>query len=72
MSTRDTAYQIFRKLNDEQLEGFIAMFRRFYPEEEEIAKKQTAFQSLGKLIRHCDLVDDDAELAAYREEKYNA
>ena len=72
MSTRDTAYQIFKQLNDEQLEGFIAMFRRFYPEDEEIARKKAAFQALEQLIRPCGEIDYDREMEEHREEKYGA
>ena len=40
MSTRDIAYDIFNRLSEEQLQGFIQMFGRFYPaKQSETAKK---------------------------------
>ena len=34
MSTQELAYSIFSRLNEEQLKGFIAMFKGMYPVDE--------------------------------------
>ena len=65
------AYQIFEQLNEEQLKRFIAMFREIYPvKNEELTKKQSALKELNGLIRHIPNLDDEKELAEYKEEKY--
>lgn len=71
MSTREMAYSIFEQLSEEQLKEFIAMFRDIYPvKDEELTEKQRALKELNGLIRHIPNLDDEKELAEYREEKY--
>ena len=73
MSNRDLAIRIVDQMNEEQLIGFIAMFERFYHvrkgTDEDIEKKQ-AFERLEKMIRPIPDLDEEKELAEYREERY--
>lgn len=69
MSTREIAYGIFNQLNESQLEGFIKMFGKFYPNTSS-NKKLEAFQKLDSMIEEVPKLDYDKELAEYREEKY--
>ena len=71
MSTRDIAYSIFNRLSEEQLKGFIAMFRELYPViDENQNKREAAFQKLQTLRRSVSEFDEDKELEEYRKEKY--
>ena len=71
MSTREMAYSIFQQLSEKQLMGFIEMFSEIYPvKNEESTKKQSALKELNGLIRHIPNLDDEKELAEYKEEKY--
>ncbi|MBO5104190.1 MAG: hypothetical protein J6B74_03910 [Ruminococcus sp.] len=71
MSTREMAYNIFNQLNEEQLKGFIAMFERFYPvQENKTNEKITAFEELEKLHRTISDIDEENELNEWRTEKY--
>ena len=71
MSTRDIAYSIFNRLSEEQLKGFIAMFRELYPViDENQNKREAAFQKLQTLRRSVSDFDEDKELEEYRKEKY--
>ena len=70
MSTRDIAYDIFNRLSEEQLQGFIQMFGRFYPaKQSETEKKMEAFAALEALRQPME-IDEKAELDAWRKEKY--
>lgn len=70
MSTRDIAFGIFNRLSEEQLQGFIQMFGQFYPTEQaETARKMEAFQAL-EALRQPMQIDEEAELDAWRKEKY--
>ena len=58
MSTREMAYSIFQQLSDEQLQGFIAMFKDFYPSgriqnpaQSTEAKSSSALERLQHMIR---------------------
>ncbi|MBQ7522427.1 MAG: hypothetical protein IJU14_06070 [Clostridia bacterium] len=71
MSTRDIAYSIFNRLSEEQLKGFIAMFRELYPVvDEDQNKRDVAFQKLQALRRSVPEFDENKELEEYRKEKY--
>ena len=71
MSTRDIAYSIFNRLSEEQLKGFIAMFREIYPVvDEDQHKRDLAFEKLQALRRSVPDFDEDKELEEYRKEKY--
>ena len=71
MSTRETAYQIFEQLNEEQLKGFIAMFREIYPVKDDEQKiRDEAFETLESLRRSVPDFDEKRALEEYREEKY--
>ena len=77
MSTRELAYSIFQQLTEEQLKGFIAMFKDFYvisqnAEDHEIEERREIFESIQKLCRPMPDLDYEKELACYREEKYGA
>lgn len=75
MSTKEIAYTIFEKLSEEQLKGFIAMFKEYYPAVDEQKDQQLqsdAFIRLNSMIRpgtH-SITDDKKELEEYRREKY--
>lgn len=72
MSTREMAYNIFNRLNDEQLRGFVALFGSLFTVDEDAsqkARKMKAMQEIESMIRPID-VDYDKELEEYREEKY--
>ena len=65
------AYQIFEQLNEEQLKGFIAMFREIYPVyDEESNNREAAFEKLQALRRSVPDFDEDKELEEYRKERY--
>ena len=65
------AYSIFQQLSEKQLMGFIEMFSEIYPvKNEELTEKQNALKELNGLIRHIPNLDDEKELAEYKEEKY--
>ena len=71
MSTREMAYQIFEQLNEEQLKGFIAMFREIYPVKDDEQKiRDEAFETLESLRRSVPDFDEKKELEEYRKEKY--
>lgn len=70
MSTREIASYIFEHLDEEQLQGFIALFGKFYPVEKQTDnRKAESFQLLKKMIKSVPDLDEE-ELATYREEKY--
>lgn len=71
MSTREIAYSIFEQLTEEELQGFIALFRRAYPPKtEDRDTRREAFARLEQMCRPMPELDEKRELAAYREEKY--
>ena len=54
MSTRDMAYSIFNRLSEEQLKGFIAMFREIYlVVDEDQHRRDIAFEKLQELRTLC-------------------
>ena len=60
MSTRDIAYSIFNRLSEEQLKGFIAMFREIYPVKDDEQKiRDEAFETLESLRRSVPDFDED-------------
>lgn len=71
MSTREIAYRIFEQLTEEELEGFVALFRRLHPpQDSDMAERRAAFERLEKICRPIPNLDEKKELAEYREEKY--
>ncbi len=75
MSTKEMAYNIFQQLSEEQLKGFIALFKDFYTnsqteEQLEIEKRREIFESLQKMCRPMPDLDYKKELESYREERY--
>ncbi len=71
MSTKEIAYSIFEQLTEDELQGFIALFRRAYPpKSNDLASQRAAFERLEKLCRYIPELDERKELAEYREEKY--
>ena len=72
MSTREVALSIFDQLNESELKAFIELFRRAYPPkcDDDLTEKQKAFKELESLISPIKDLDDEKELAEYREEKY--
>lgn len=73
MSTRELAYSIFEQLTDEELEGFVALFRRIHPPKEENIdrkKRDEAFNTLESLRKNVPDFDEKKALAEYRKEKF--
>lgn len=70
MSTRETAAYIFEQLDEEQLEGFIAMFGKFFPMKQEDNSKRESFEALKGMIKSVPDLDYKKELEEYRNEKY--
>ena len=73
MSTRDIAYSIFEQLTEEELEGFVALFRRVHPpkaDDIDQARRDEAFNVLESLVKNVPDLDEKKELAEYREDKY--
>ena len=77
MSTRDIAYSIFNQLNEQQLEGFINMFSRFFPTTENTSTDKSdsrlaAFAELDAMTKKVNDLDYEKELEEYRKEKYGS
>ncbi|MEE0674565.1 MAG: hypothetical protein U0L58_07360 [Ruminococcus sp.] len=71
MSTKELAYSIFSRLNEEQLKGFIAMFKEIYPVDENSGQsKKDAFEKLQNLRRTIPDLDEKKELDEYRSARY--
>ena len=73
MSTREIALDIFNRLNERQLKGFIALFspnEGLYEKDSDMAERRAAFARMEKLRRPMPELDEKKELAEYREEKY--
>ena len=71
MSTKELAYSIFSRLSEEQLKGFIAMFKGLYPVDEENPQSKTdAFEKLQALRRTIPDLDENKELDEYRSARY--
>ena len=72
MSTKEIAYSIFEQLTEEELQGFVALFRKLHPPktDDDITERRAAFERLEKLCRPIPDLDEKKELAEYREEKY--
>ena len=67
MSTKEIAFEIFNRLSEEQLQGFIALFRDMYPvDDDDDQKRETAFENLQKLRRNIPDIDEKKELDEYR------
>ena len=72
MSTREIAYSIFEQLSEEELQGFIALFRKMYPpKNDDMAERREAFERMKSVCRYIPELDEKKQLAEYREEKYN-
>ena len=71
MSTKELAYSIFSRLNEEQLKEFIAMFKGMCPvEENSVQNKNEAFEKLQDLRRTIPDLDEKKELDEYLSERY--
>ncbi len=72
MSTREMAHKILDDMNEEQLLGFIALFRvqDLSAEPSEQEERNKAYHNLRKMIKPIQNLDYDKELADYREERY--
>lgn len=75
MSTREIAYNIFQQLTEEQLKGFIAMFKDYFVqtqnnENSEINERREILESIQELFKPMPDLDYEKELELYREEKY--
>ena len=67
MSTKEIAFEIFNRLSEKQLQGFIALFRDMYPvDDDDDQKRETAFENLQKLRRNIPDIDEKKELDEYR------
>lgn len=72
MSTREMAYSIFQQLNEEQLKGFIAMFRDFYPSQKKPEETSHIARLQNMIHPGTHVIDEKEELEAYRREKYGS
>lgn len=72
MNTREVAYSIIDRLSEEELEKFIAQFRTSSRTEadDDLKERRGSFERLQKLCRYIPDLDENKELAEYREEKY--
>ena len=71
MSTKEIAYSIFSRLTEEQLKGFIAMFKEMYPvSDNDRQKQEEAFNRLQSLRRTIPDLNEKRELEEHRAEKY--
>ncbi len=75
MSTREIAYNIFQQLTEEQLKGFIAMFKDYFVQTQnneqcEINERREILESIQELFRPMPDLDYEKELERYRKEKY--
>ncbi|MBQ9209341.1 MAG: hypothetical protein IJ149_07135 [Oscillospiraceae bacterium] len=73
MNTREIALDIFNRLNERQLKGFIALFspnEELNEKDSDMAERRAAFARMEKLRRPMPELDEKKELAEYREEKY--
>ncbi|MBR1628691.1 MAG: hypothetical protein IJ679_05405 [Lachnospiraceae bacterium] len=73
MSTRERAIDIVSKMNENQLEGFVAMFELFFPEVDldgGLEEREKAFDEIERITHPILDLDYDKELAEAREEKY--
>ena len=63
MGTREIAYRIFEKLTEEELQGFIALFKRAYLlEDDDMKERQAAFDRLERMCRYVPDFDEKKEL----------
>lgn len=72
MSTKELAYSIFQQMTDEELEGFVALFRNIHPPKKiDVGEKKSAFERLQSMIKPgTHDIDEKKELEEYRKEKY--
>ena len=70
MSTKEMAYKIIENLNEEQLNGFVALFGSLIEKHNEQERRDKAFAKLQSLRKNVQDFDEEKELAEYREEKY--
>ena len=71
MNTREKAYKIIDKLDDEQLVGFVSLFGMVLNDiDEEQSKRDAAFEKLQRLRKKVTYIDEKKALEEYREEKY--
>ena len=53
MSTRELAYSIFEQLTEEELLGFVALFRKAYPpKNDDMTERLKAFEELEMMRKH--------------------
>lgn len=73
MGTRETAHKILDNMNEEQLLGFISLFKIYNTsiEDDDMIEREKAYENLRKKIKPIPNLDYDKELAEYREEKYS-
>ena len=71
MSTRELAYSIFEQLTEQELLGFVALFRKAYPpKNDDMTERLKAFEELEMMRKPISDLDEKKELEKYREERY--
>lgn len=77
MSTREMAFSLLEHLSESDLQMFLSLFGRLYPQDvankaEEITDSMRAFQELDSLIERIPpfALDEDASRDEYFKEKY--
>ena len=62
MSTREMAYSIFEQLTEEELEGFVALFRRVHPpKDDDMEERRAAFARMESVCRYIPDLDEKTE-----------
>ena len=70
MTAKEQAYSIINSLSEEQLNGFIAMFRAFINTSSEHPDKMSTYRSLTGMLHPIPDLDYEKELEEYRKERY--
>lgn len=73
MSKQDQAISILKQFSDSELDRFIAYFGIIYPvsdDKDDAEERRAAFERMKSVCRYIPDLDEEKELAEYREEKY--
>ena len=71
MTTKKQAHSIIDSLNEEQLQSFVTIFGIYLKDTSASKSKRDVYRSLTKKLHSAPDLDYDAELEAYRNERYN-
>lgn len=71
MTTKEQAHSIIDSLNEEQLQSFVTIFSIYLQDASAPKSKRDVYRSLIEKLHSAPDLDYDAELEAYRNERYN-